>query len=397
MKRINNINIRNFKQFKDSTSIDFAPLTIICGENQSGKSSIIQSLLTLKQSIENTENDNSLTLSGPYVWSGSYCNSTFNKNDSPITFGYTFDISGGDFSNLQIPNPKTVAISIEISSKNDICDTVNYISKYTISITTEDDRTMNISFTSNDYLSSNYTLTLKNFENQVVTDKDCICTFEGAQLVNVKTNSSLETLISDIIKLWFCITQLLFYFRHIKSSREMTNAAFGYRPINLDFEIQKCGSSSTAKEWISKFGFGNLEKIDDVWTIDKCPISRVGDGVKYSLPIICEGLSLNPDDTLALDYPEICLHPESQLTMADFLLSLARDGKNLIVETHSDHIINRILRRIIEDGKDQLLNDIVKIYFVEKIDGVSQLKEIKIDLIKGFVDAPEKFFTQYAY
>lgn len=72
MSMFNNIYIKNYKCFKDSNSLELAPLTILCGVNSSGKSSIINSLLTLKQSYDDISVTNSLKLNGPYVKNGTY-------------------------------------------------------------------------------------------------------------------------------------------------------------------------------------------------------------------------------------------------------------------------------------------------------------------------------------
>ena len=73
---------------------------------------------------------------------------------------------------------------------------------------------------------------------------------------------------------------------------------------------------------------------------------------------------------------------------------LAQQGKHLIIETHSDHIINRIVRRAVENQK---LRDVIGIYFVEKdSDGESQLTRVLIDEDLGIDEAPQGFFDQYA-
>ena len=54
MSMLQTITLENYKCFKDKTKIDIAPLTILCGGNSSGKSSIFKSLLLLKQSYENS-------------------------------------------------------------------------------------------------------------------------------------------------------------------------------------------------------------------------------------------------------------------------------------------------------------------------------------------------------
>lgn len=124
-------------------------------------------------------------------------------------------------------------------------------------------------------------------------------------------------------------------------------------------------------------------------------IVDVGFGISQGLPVIISGLLLNKHETLLLEQPEIHLHPNMQMKMADFLISQAYNKKNIICETHSDHIINRIVRRVMEDKTGNLQN-LVKIYFVQGKNVDNPIyKDISIHPVDGLVNAPEEFFTQF--
>ena len=69
---INTIQLRDFKCFADSGDIPFAPLTIIFGRNNTGKSSILQSILLLRQTLDSPEYGPRLDLRGPLYQAGSY-------------------------------------------------------------------------------------------------------------------------------------------------------------------------------------------------------------------------------------------------------------------------------------------------------------------------------------
>jgi predicted ATPase len=75
----------------------------------------------------------------------------------------------------------------------------------------------------------------------------------------------------------------------------------------------------------------------------------VGFGIGQALPVIVEGLRTPMLGTFIVQEPEIHLHPDAQLAMADFLIELARSGRQVIVETHSEHILLRIRRRLLAD------------------------------------------------
>ncbi|MDN4732932.1 AAA family ATPase [Vibrio parahaemolyticus] len=78
---IKKIKIENFKSFGEQQEIDFAPLTLLYGPNSSGKSSIIQSLLMIKQSLESRNQHAAPTFSGNLVDLGSF-KTTVHKHDA---------------------------------------------------------------------------------------------------------------------------------------------------------------------------------------------------------------------------------------------------------------------------------------------------------------------------
>ncbi len=82
-------------------------------------------------------------------------------------------------------------------------------------------------------------------------------------------------------------------------------------------------------------------------------ITEVGFGVSQILPVIALGLLSPANSLLLFEQPEIHLHPRAQAGLADFLLCLARSGRRVLVETHSDHFIKRLRRRLAEDTSNQ--------------------------------------------
>lgn len=68
--------------------------------------------------------------------------------------------------------------------------------------------------------------------------------------------------------------------------------------------------------------------------------SNTGFGVSYALPIIVAGLLTDPGDVLIVENPEAHLHPAAQSRLGQFLARVAGGGAQVIVETHSDHVLN---------------------------------------------------------
>ncbi len=131
---------------------------------------------------------------------------------------------------------------------------------------------------------------------------------------------------------------------------------------------------------------GNSMKIND--------LTQVGVGVSQVLPILVSGLLAESDTTLIFEQPELHLHPKVQSRLADFFLSMTQLGKQCLVETHSEHIINRIRLRIAEGSEGSPWHDAAKVYFVENKNDSSTFREIKIDECGSILVWPEGFFDE---
>jgi len=82
-------------------------------------------------------------------------------------------------------------------------------------------------------------------------------------------------------------------------------------------------------------------------------LTDVGFGVSQVLPVIAAVATADVATTLLIEQPELHLHPEAQGRLADVLVTMAeRRGATLIIETHSEHILLRLMRRIAEGAVD---------------------------------------------
>lgn len=120
---------------------------------------------------------------------------------------------------------------------------------------------------------------------------------------------------------------------------------------------------------------------------------HVGFGITQVLPIIIAILSSPKGTVHLIENPEVHLHPAGQALMGQFLADAACAGHQLIVETHSDHVLNGI-RRSVKDGK--LESDQVAIHFFRSpFAEHSQVLSVALD-DAGNLDAwPEGFFDQF--
>jgi predicted ATPase len=103
-----------------------------------------------------------------------------------------------------------------------------------------------------------------------------------------------------------------------------------------------------------------------------------------------------PGQLVLLEQPELHLNPALQQTLADFFLAMVRSGRQLIVETHSEYIVTRLRRRVVEDEKDEVRN-LFNIVFAEQNDKGRtkfQVYDVHPSGALGAEEWPAGFFDQ---
>ena len=122
----------------------------------------------------------------------------------------------------------------------------------------------------------------------------------------------------------------------------------------------------------------------------------VGYGVSQVLPVITELLRPDAPRMFLLQQPEVHLHPSAQAALGSLFCEVASSGQQLVVETHSDHLIDRV-RMEVRDGTTDLKPDDVSILYFER-DGLEvNIHSIRIDEDGNIFDSPKtyrKFFME---
>ena len=121
---------------------------------------------------------------------------------------------------------------------------------------------------------------------------------------------------------------------------------------------------------------------------------NVGFGLTQLFPVLVEMLAARPGDIVIVENPEVHLHPKAQQDIGELLALVASCGVQVIVETHSDHVLNGI--RLAVKRRGSVEPSQVEIHFFSRdIDGASRHLSPKIDA-DGRLDAwPEGFFDQF--
>ena len=123
--------------------------------------------------------------------------------------------------------------------------------------------------------------------------------------------------------------------------------------------------------------------------------TNMGFGFSYTLPIVVAGLMAEPGTMLIVENPEAHLHPAGQSQLALFLAAVAANHVQVVLETHSDHILNGI--RIAVKQKTGIAHDDVRILFFARENrlGTNIVQNPKIFEDGGIDDWPKGFFDQF--
>ena len=116
----------------------------------------------------------------------------------------------------------------------------------------------------------------------------------------------------------------------------------------------------------------------------------VGYGVSQTLPILTELLREDSSSTFLLQQPEVHLHPSAQAALGSLFCAVVEKMKQLIVETHSDYIIDRV-RMDVRDPDTTLTPDDVSILFFERVGLDVKIHSIRIDDQGNIIGAPPSY------
>lgn len=150
--------------------------------------------------------------------------------------------------------------------------------------------------------------------------------------------------------------------------------------------------------WAAYLGIGESVAVSDLGKLGRGlqimingverDLTMVGVGASQLIPVLTIVLTARPGTTVLLEQPELHLHPSVQSRLADFFL-YARPDIRLVVETHSEYLLTRIRRRVVERF-DLAAN--IAVLFSEQEQGVSGVRRLHLDRLGDFSSWPNGFF-----
>ncbi|EIU7091466.1 TPA: DUF3696 domain-containing protein [Pseudomonas aeruginosa] len=344
------IQLRGFKRFSDDR-FSISPLTVLAGINGSGKTSLIHALLLLRNASISTES--TIQLNGPFYLELGVFGDVRNWNTSDSVDILLRDVSSRDFlwrfdgeenslyANV-VSRPQAVPAILGAGDRN-----FQYISAERYG--------PRIILGANALPSSQLEVGVRGeYSAQLLYALD-----------NLKVNPerrSPDSALDDILLL------------KVETERWLSRIT---RPVQVNAE-----SFSTAATFALQFRVPDGE-----WV--RAP--NMGFGVTYALPIVLAGLTASKESVLVVENPEAHLHPAGQSQMGRFLATMAASGVQVIIETHSDHVLNGIRRAIAEDKKLSASQAVIHFFDADS----DTHSELSFTETGGIDNWPSGFFDQY--
>lgn len=421
------IKLENFRSWQN-LDIELAPITVLFGANNSGKSNILSALLLLKQTsrVEEPINFGSDSVRD-YVDFGNYKEMVFNNNE---------DLSVGIKIRWDQPKNTSGIVYVDEAELGNMKSPLPPFPTYSVSWQKIDDRVSlkNLAHHYNEQESSFYVTG----EPSVHDDKwQYLYSYSRSQKHKEGVPPRSCFLISsddhDSRILFSFFANLMNDIAYLGPVRLEPEREYPWRDV-APYQIGKRGEDTirtliAAQREKSKNGNGTSEAemtlIENVrkWLIEigvvsdfrvesfdtanryyrtsvrttdvgsEGTLADVGFGVSQVLPVITLLFFAEPGSTLLLEQPELHLHPHAQSVLADLMLEVAeKRNLQLIVESHSEHLLRRFQRRIAESNPAFAKPENIKTYFCEMTKNGSQIQEVQVDKYGQINNWPKGFF-----
>lgn len=428
------LRFQNFKSWKDTGEIRMAPLTGFFGTNSSGKTAILQFLLMLKQTVESSDRNQVL-------YTG--------NNHSYVSLGTTYDLihqhflptqlfisiqwkASNDYQQANLPLPPDGKSSEEALGTQRYSGTVEFNSS--------------INFTEGKVFTENffYNYSIENGKNlkvgmlhesqssykYLVEGNELIKTFlpspENLLLPPIKMHRLPHVESVNLLMLFgelaLCLDKQLENLLYLGPLREYPQRIYnwsGEQPQDVGQRGENAVAALLASRkedpqvqekvgfWLKELKLIHEYKLEPIRPdrqeyemLVRCTagsswvsIKDVGFGISQILPVLVLCYYAPKGSTIIFEQPEIHLHPSVQAGLADvFIDAIKTRDVQIIIESHSEHLLRRLQRRIAEE-KQGMTNQDTALYFCQMgEDGASILDPLQLDPYGNINNWPANFF-----
>jgi predicted ATPase len=412
------ISIRGFKSLYERATIELAPLTVIAGANSSGKSSLMQAVLLLKQTLD-AETD-----PGPLLLSGAHVNLTsseklFSKLQKRVATKFQIGLATG-YKNQESRAALQSSFS-RVQGKLRLDTTAHRYGDSNVQVSrdlTDAEALKQLRPSTRQHLVE----TKKLYGHVELFPKRNRCCWELWYHVGEPNPAGLDS------RLIFSnrISHHLRHIIHVPGLRGNPARAYPVNAVGLAFpapfdlytasviskwqsekdadrirglasDLQTLGLTWSVKaveinETQVEIMVGRLTKAQRGGARDLINIADVGFGLSQVLPVVAALRVAESGQLVYIEQPELHLHPRAQAAMADVLVEAANRGVRIVIETHSSLLLLAI-QTLVAEG--DLEPGLVKLHWFarDEATGLTTITSNTLDKKASFGDWPEDFGT----
>ena len=430
------LRIQNFKGWQDTGKIDMAPITLFFGANSSGKSSIGQFLMMLKQTVESPDRKVVFYPGGQNsaVQLGSYQEMVFRHDlKNKIAFEYQWSLR-----NLKIKDPiyskdfsgDTLSFNAQIGINNQ--DKYSpFVETFKYHLMNGNQQTLSVElFRVQSQYKVNaepYNLVRKQMRAWPLKEIVRFYGFSDAVVAYYQNAEFLQELNLEQEKLFHSI----FYLGPFRVKADRLYTWGGINPESVGFAGENTITAILAarKRRINFRPYMHYKSIEEIIALnlkkmglieefkvnqiheqrqeyevrlrtkgsrDWVDLPDVGFGISQVLPVLVQCFYAPRGSIILMEQPEIHLHPSAQSALADVMIDVIKSRESnanrniqLIIETHSEHFLRRLQRRIAEGALPQ---EMVSVYFANIDKPPAKLEPLEIDEYGNIQNWPKNFF-----
>ena len=417
------LNLTNFKIWRSTSMpeqprLDLAPITLLLGTNSSGKSSLIQSLLLIRQTVTSGDETLDLNLGNPddgdTLTLGSFADvlrQGAGKEPMVIEFGWQ-----------QAEPPETGMFNAQYHAAPDGRAMLTRLTLQSDADT---------GFIATRARLGGYTLNVNGFRNGLIprVSNKPLQSFRIPETIlsNMGRNGEIGNRLRPVALAVADELARIQYLGPVRAKPQRSYSWNGKKPATLgddgihaaqalisswhvgelarkrkEPEPPQAALFAHAGVWLRQFGLsGGLDvealggdryelRVRSLLDLNSTSNLRdVGAGVTQVLPVITLVLSAPPGSVVVLEEPESHLHPLAQAALAELLVQAHKRGVQVIVETHSEHLFRR-MQTLIAKGSVEARD--CALYFIDRDDAGPRINRLVADDVGRIKNWPDKFF-----
>jgi ABC-type cobalamin/Fe3+-siderophores transport system ATPase subunit len=407
------LHLKNFKAWKDTGEIALKPVTMLLGTNSSGKSSLIQSLLLLMQTVRSPDRTVHLNLGGDdsdLFNFGDFDAVVKQKTPAPRQFSISFDFEGAKGPPPRIASGQFECTYGQSSSGSVVVQALSLKTEQkSFKATRRDKGAFSIQV---DEAVEVPGAKGRHFapERSIALSADTIALLgqEGSQDGQVAEDLSLA-IRRELIGISYLGPLRRKPERDYvwNKSKPGEIGSDGHRAIDMLLASRLMRGKEQnilidgVSTWLARMKIAEKLEVQQVGRSTRYEVvvhrdgvmanlRDVGIGISQVLPVLTVAIAAPEGSTILLEEPEIHLHPLAQSVLAELFVEVSRNRKvQFIVETHSEHLFRRLQTLM---AQKKVTPELAATYFVESRDGEAHLRALELDEFGTVRNWPPHFF-----